>query len=94
LLTDFGLDADWKAAIARIKQPTRVLVGSNDELFYPEAFAPAFASLNPRVAVNIVDGPDHMGIVLDRQALQQEVAEGRDLLAGNGSENCSGLPSD
>lgn len=74
LLMDFGLDADWKAAIARIKQPAQIFVGSKDELFYPDTFAPTFKALNPRISVDVIDGPDHMGIVLADDALEPEVA--------------------
>jgi len=55
----------WRTDIARIARPMAVAVGSNDELFHAEHFAPLFAELNPKTAVSVTPGVGHMGMIAD-----------------------------
>lgn len=89
LLMDFSLDADWTDAIRRIDRPTRVFVGSRDELFHPDAFAPLFKSLQPRIPVTVIDRVDHMGIVLNGDALKAEVEATARLVADQSVTQCT-----
>ena len=40
-----------------------VAVGSNDELFRGDQFAPLFAELNPKIRVTVVPGLGHMDMI-------------------------------
>ena len=89
LLADFGLDADWKGAIGRIARPTRVFVGEKDELFYPDAFEPVFKLAKPPIPVVVASGIDHMGIVLDSDAVDAEVEAAKSLIAEPSVKQCA-----
>jgi pimeloyl-ACP methyl ester carboxylesterase len=65
LLAGLQPHRDWRADIVRIARPMAVAVGSTDELFYADRFAPLFAELNPKVAVSVTQGVGHMGMVAD-----------------------------
>ena len=49
LTTGMQLRRDWRAALAGIREPTLIVVGSKDELFNAEAYSPTLAPLNPKV---------------------------------------------
>jgi pimeloyl-ACP methyl ester carboxylesterase len=47
----------------KIAKPTLVLVGENDESFYPEKFTSVFDNENNNIDVHIVKGANHMDII-------------------------------
>lgn len=53
----------WRQEIAGISRPIIVAVGSNDELFRGDQFAPLFAELNPKIRVTVVPGLGHMDMI-------------------------------
>ncbi len=53
----------YKKDIANIRVPTLVMVGENDESFYPEQFAPLFESSEIDINVHVIPNANHMGIV-------------------------------
>ena len=40
LMTSLQLGRDWRAALAQITKPTRIVVGAKDELFNADRFQP------------------------------------------------------
>jgi non-heme chloroperoxidase len=68
LAAGLQLARDWRAALARIDRPTAIVVGSKDELFYAERYAPLFAELNPKVSVVVEPGFGHLDMVADGKA--------------------------
>jgi pimeloyl-ACP methyl ester carboxylesterase len=57
------------ARLSALKQPLTVLVGSKDEIFYADRFAPLIHRERPDVPVILVPAVDHMGMVTDPKAL-------------------------
>lgn len=49
--------------------PITIIVGSDDELFYADKFAPEIGSVTDRVAVEVVPSVNHMAIVSDGRAV-------------------------
>ena len=54
---------NYIADISKITMPTLVLVGQNDESFYPEKFGDVFDASNNHIDVHIVQDATHLGIV-------------------------------
>jgi len=81
LLMSLRLDRDWRAALARIESPTRIVLGADDALVKVDQ-ASAFSSLNPRLTVLVLPALDHMDMINNPSALAEIVAIWRSL---NGS---------
>lgn len=67
LAVDFGAPRDDLAGLAglgRSTKPAALLVGGNDELFYPDRFAPLFNAVRPDLPVTIVPGVGHIGMTV------------------------------
>jgi pimeloyl-ACP methyl ester carboxylesterase len=60
LLRNFSPHDDYRSDIVKAKQPMIVLVGENDELFFPYAYQPLFADKHPQTKVLIVPGAGHI----------------------------------
>jgi alpha-beta hydrolase superfamily lysophospholipase len=58
----------------RAPGPVSLLAGANDESFYADRYAAAFAGVRPPVRVQILPGVGHMGLVSDAKAVQSVVA--------------------
>ena len=66
---NFSAPRDVVARLSSIKQPMIVLVGSDDEIFYADRYAPLIHSKLAGVPVILVPGVNHMGMVTDPRAL-------------------------
>jgi hypothetical protein len=64
----------WRAEFARIAQPTAVVVGARDELFYADRFQPLFAEVNPKIAVSVTPDVGHMDMIADRRGTEAVAA--------------------
>jgi alpha-beta hydrolase superfamily lysophospholipase len=73
LATNYRPRRDWAADLRAVRQPMRVVVGQDDELFLPEQFAPLFARASVPVPVVVVPGANHIGVSLAPAALQAVV---------------------
>ena len=80
LLASANLPRDWKPALAAIHRPTRVLIGSADELFHAEAYPDAIHSANPAIPVTLLPGIGHMAMTYDPRALAAESDVAVDML--------------
>jgi alpha-beta hydrolase superfamily lysophospholipase len=86
MLANFGAPLDALGRLPTVKQPLAVLVGSNDEIFYADRYAPLIHKERADVPVTIVSGVDHMGMVTDPTALSA-------IVTGFGSDRCARLAS-
>jgi alpha-beta hydrolase superfamily lysophospholipase len=66
---NFSAPSGATERLATLRQPLAVLVGSEDELFYADRFAPLIHRVCPGLPVNLIPGVDHMGMVTDPRAL-------------------------
>jgi alpha-beta hydrolase superfamily lysophospholipase len=76
LLSNFGPGSDFEGNLRRQRRPMALLVGSEDELFHAERFAETFAPHAPQVRVTVVPGVNHVGLIVEPEALaalQQEL---------------------
>jgi non-heme chloroperoxidase len=64
LAVDFGAPRDYLAALGRSKKPAALLVGGDDELFYPDRYAPLFEPVRPNLRITIVPGISHIGMTV------------------------------
>ncbi len=91
LLRSFGLDMrHWQGDIMRISQPTQVLVGEKDEMFFAEKYQPELVALQPAIGVRIIAGADHMGIVQNADAAGVIVTTAQKMLKAptDAASNC------
>jgi alpha-beta hydrolase superfamily lysophospholipase len=70
---NFGPHDNYVQDIRHAKGPMQIVVGADDELFDAQRFASVFADAGKNVAVTIVPGVNHMGITLEKAAIQQVV---------------------
>lgn len=82
LLDSASLPIDWRAAVATIRVPTRVLIGADDEFFVARNYPAALRSANPAIGTEILDGLDHIGLTTREAALCRICAEVGQLLGG------------
>ncbi len=69
LLAGLHLGLDWRKQLARIEEPTVVVIGSKDELFYADRYVPTLASLNKKISVSVQPGFTHLDMIGNPQAI-------------------------
>lgn len=79
LTVGMQLPRDWRRALARIREPTLIVVGAKDELFNADAYAPTLAPLNPRITVAVEPGFGHLDMIGDPAAVAAIAAAWRKL---------------
>jgi pimeloyl-ACP methyl ester carboxylesterase len=77
LLENCSFPRDWQSELPKATKPTHVMIGGNDELFIADAYPAAMHRYAPDVTVEIVPGVGHMGMVLDKIALDRVVASAK-----------------
>jgi non-heme chloroperoxidase len=82
LAAGLQLPLDWRPALARIREPTLIVVGAKDELFNAEAYAPTLVPLNAKIAVTVVPEQTHLGMIGDPVAIAAIAAAWRKLAGG------------
>ena len=70
LATNFRPHDDYRADIGAAKQPLRVLVGTDDEVFYADRFSAVFEAAGRPVPVILLPGVGHVDITLKPAAIQ------------------------
>jgi alpha-beta hydrolase superfamily lysophospholipase len=73
LAQNFRPKRDYEANIRAIRQPLRVLVGQNDEVFFADRFASIFKKAGKDIPVTILPGVDHISLTLNPVAIQAAV---------------------
>jgi alpha-beta hydrolase superfamily lysophospholipase len=74
LAENFRPQRDYQANIRAVGQPLRVLVGQNDEAFYPDQFANVLKTAGKDVPVAVLPGIDHISLTLDPAAIRAAIA--------------------
>ena len=79
LAASLQLGRDWRAVLARIGAPTRIVVGADDELFNADQFQPMMQAINPRIGVTVVPNEGHLAMIADPAATTAIAAAWRKL---------------
>jgi alpha-beta hydrolase superfamily lysophospholipase len=69
LWSNFGPHYNYKADMKAVKQPLTVLIGKDDELFYPQKYLPVFAGSQPHAEITIVPGAGHITLTTEPHGL-------------------------
>lgn len=72
---------DYLATLEAVDRPMRVLAGRDDQIFRAEHFAPVFQHAGHEVPVKLLPGIDHIGLILDPDAIDAIIAETQAFLA-------------
>jgi len=64
LALDFGAPRDYLTALHRSTKPIALLVGSADELMYPDRYAPLLQPVRPDLSITVVPGIGHIGMTV------------------------------
>jgi alpha-beta hydrolase superfamily lysophospholipase len=73
LTMNFGPQRDYLADLRNMHQPFRVLVGANDEVYYPDRFAEVLKQAGKSTSVTIVPGVDHVQLILSPVAFEKSI---------------------
>jgi len=79
---------DHRADLAAMCEPALLLVGSEDEAFYAQRYAPLLAELAPHARVDVIPGVGHLGLVSAPVAHETLIAWLRALPAGGHPNRC------
>ncbi len=82
LVASLQLGRDWRAVLARISAPARIVVGADDELFNADQFQPLVQAINPRIGVTVVPNEGHLAMIADPAAVTAIAAAWRKLAGG------------
>jgi non-heme chloroperoxidase len=81
LAIGFGATRDYLAALGRSRKPAALLVGSADELFYPDRYAPLLSPARSDLHITIVPGIGHIGMTVAPEGIAAVRKAFRDLIA-------------
>jgi alpha-beta hydrolase superfamily lysophospholipase len=79
LETNFRPHEEYLADLRNMHQPFRILIGENDEVYYPNRFAEVLKQAGKDVPVTIVPGVDHIHLILSPLALKNAAEAVRSL---------------
>jgi alpha-beta hydrolase superfamily lysophospholipase len=69
LMRNFANHLDYRADFVAATKPITIIAGADDELMLADKYAEAVRSITPPVAVKLIDGVNHMGIVSNPAAI-------------------------
>jgi non-heme chloroperoxidase len=69
LWNNFGPHYNYQEDMKAAKQPITVMIGKNDELFYPQKYLPVFAASQPHAEITIVPDVGHITLISDKAGL-------------------------
>src|SRR5215471_21068345 len=73
LTMNFGPQRDYLVDLRNMHQPFRVLVGANDEVYYPDRFAEVLKQAGKSTSVAMVPGVDHVQLILSPVAFEKSI---------------------
>ena len=73
LETNFRPNRDYLADLRNMHQPFRILIGENDEVYYPDRFVEVLKQVGRDPAVTVVPAVDHIHLILSPTALKTPV---------------------
>jgi len=73
LTINFGPQRDYLANIRSMKQPFHLLIGANDEVYYPNRFAEVLKQAGKDAPVTMIPGVDHVELILSPVAFEKSI---------------------
>jgi non-heme chloroperoxidase len=73
LTMNFSPQRDYLADLRSIHQPFRILIGANDEVYYPDRFADVLKRAGKDTAVTLIPGVDHIQLILSPAAFEKSI---------------------
>jgi pimeloyl-ACP methyl ester carboxylesterase len=73
LTMNFSPQRDYLADLRSIHQPFRILIGANDEVYYPDRFADVLKRAGKDTAVTLIPGVDHIQLILSPAAFENSI---------------------
>lgn len=74
MLQNFGATQDYRQDLKRAPGSVALFVGADDELFYPDRFAPLLQPARPDLTVRIIPGMGHMAMTTKPAAVEEIAA--------------------
>ena len=79
LATNFRPQRDYLADLRSMHRPFHVLIGANDEVYYPDRFADVLKQAGKDTAVTVIPGVDHIHLILSPTAFEKSIEALKDL---------------
>ena len=73
LAMNFRPQRDYLADLRSMHQPFRVLIGANDEIYYPDRFADLLKQAGKDTAVIVIPSVDHIHLILSPAAFEKSI---------------------
>lgn len=73
LTMNFGPQRDYLADIRNMHEPFSILIGANDEVYYPDRFADVLKQADKNTPVTVIPGVDHVQLILAPTALVKSI---------------------
>lgn len=73
LTMNFGPQRDYLADIRNMREPFSILIGANDEVYYPDRFADVLKQADKNTPVTVIPGVDHVQLILAPTALVKSI---------------------
>jgi alpha-beta hydrolase superfamily lysophospholipase len=73
LTMNFGPERDYLADIRNMHEPFSLLIGANDEVYYPDRFADVLKQADKNTPVTVIPGVDHIQLILTPTALVKSI---------------------
>jgi non-heme chloroperoxidase len=79
LTMNFAPQRDYLTNLRSMHQPFRLLVGANDEVYYPDRFAEVLKQAGKDTSVTMIPGVDHIQLILSPVAFEKSIEALRNL---------------
>jgi non-heme chloroperoxidase len=73
LAMNFGPQRDYLANLRSMHRPFRILIGANDEVYYPDRFAGVLKQAGKDTTVTSIPGVDHIQLILSPAAFEKSI---------------------
>ena len=73
LAMNFGPQRDYLADIRNMHEPFSILIGANDEVYYPDRFADVLKQAGKNTPVTVIPGVDHIELILAPTAVEKSI---------------------
>ena len=73
LTMNFGPQRDYLADIRNMHEPFSILIGANDEVYYPDRFAGVLKQAGKNTPVTVIPNVDHIQLILAPTALEKSI---------------------
>jgi non-heme chloroperoxidase len=73
LAMNFSPKRDYLADIRNMHEPFRILIGANDEVYYPDRFADVLKQTGKDTPVTLIPGVDHIQLILSPSAFEKSI---------------------